>query len=455
MDKRNKKWWTFPRWSDEFEHGVDEYIENTFASKSHGDEIYCPCVMCLYLYWHPRIVIKQHVICNGFAPRTDILSEAWTDNKRENVIVDNNVSLDPNDDIEGLLKDTSREGPNEDAKKFLKLVEEGQQELYTGCKKFTRLAFTIRLFVYKCDFKLTNVAFSALLELFKDALPDDAKLPSFNEAKKSLKVLGLDYTKIDACPNDCMLYWEENENATSCHVCGTPRWKSNDMENVEGKTHKIPAKILRYFPIKKKRLQRLFMCQETAKYMTWHVNGREKDGLLQHPVDGQAWKDFDKSYPMFSEEPRNVRLGLATDGFNPFHTMSIVHSTWPVILINYNLPPWMLMKHEYLMLALLIPGPLSPCNDIDIYLQPLIKDLKDLWEFGLESYDASTNERFDMRAALVSTISDFPGYAMLSGWSQGKMACPCCHYDTNSKWLDHSHKWCYRDHRPFLELSHP
>ncbi|XP_056688619.1 uncharacterized protein [Spinacia oleracea] len=136
--------------------------------------------------------------------------------------------------------------------------------------------------------------------------------------------------------------------------------------------------------------------------------------------------------------------------------MSIVHSTWPVILINYNLPPWLLSKSEFLMLALLIPGPLSPDNDIDIYLQPLIKDLKDLWEFGLETYDASTNKRFDMHAALMSTVSDFPAYAMLSGWStKGRKACPCCHYDTQSRWLDYSRKFSYRETRIFLDPAHP
>ncbi|XP_010668255.3 uncharacterized protein LOC104885252 [Beta vulgaris subsp. vulgaris] len=419
-----KNWWTFARWSDEYEQGVDEYIEKTFATKSQGDQICCPCEICHYRYWHRRNVVRDHIICNGFVPRLDKLFELGEDNKREKVTVDHNVSSNMNDDIEGLLHDTLREGPNEDAKNFFKLIEEGQQELYPGCKKFSKLSFTIRLFLLKVDYKLTNVAFGAILELFREVLPD-AKLPSsFYEAKNSLKALGLDYSKIDACPNDCMLYWEEHADATHCHVCKTPRWKLNDKDDMdEGKTHRVPAKILRYFPVKK-RLQKLFMCPETARHMTWHANGREKDGYLQHPADGQAWKDFNREYPKFAEDPRNLRLGLATDGFNPFHSMSIVHSTWPVILINYNLPPWMLMKHEFLMLSLLIPGPLSPGNDIDVYLQPLIKDLKDLWEFGLETYDASCDKRFDMHVALISTISDFPAYAMLSGWStKGEMAC--------------------------------
>ena len=57
----------------------------------------------------------------------------------------------------------------------------------------------------------------------------------------------------------------------------------------------------------------------------------------------------------------------------------------------YNLPPWMSMKPEYCMLSLLIPGPRSPGNDIDVYLQPLIEELKELWELGVETCDYSKN----------------------------------------------------------------
>ena len=138
------------------------------------------------------------------------------------------------------------------------------------------------------------------------------------------------------------------------------------------------------------------MCSKTAEILRWHEEGRLKDGKLRHPADAQAWKDFDIKHPDFAIDPRNIRLGLASDGFNPFRTMSISHSTWPVLLMAYNLPPWMCMKAEYCMLSLLIPGPRSPGNEIDVYLQPLIEELKVLWESGVETYDASNNQTFQM-----------------------------------------------------------
>nr|GEY40945.1 hypothetical protein [Tanacetum cinerariifolium] len=44
---------------------------------------------------------------------------------------------------------------------------------------------------------------------------------------------------------------------------------------------------------------------------------------MQHPVDGKTWKDFDTKYLDFAAEPRNIRLGLVADGFNPFGNVSV------------------------------------------------------------------------------------------------------------------------------------
>ena len=63
------------------------------------------------------------------------------------------------------------------------------------------------------------------------------------------------------------------------------------------------------------------------------------------------------------------------DGFNPFGNMSSQYNIWPVVLMTYNLPPWLCMKQAYLVLTLLIPSPKVPGNDIDVYLEPLVDEL--------------------------------------------------------------------------------
>lgn len=81
---------------------------------------------------------------------------------------------------------------------------------------------------------------------------------------------------------------------------------------------------------------------------------------MRHLADARAWKEFDSLHRDFSKDPRNVRLGLASNGFNLFRAMNVMHSTWPVILIVYNFPQWLCMKKPSFILSLLIPGPKSP-----------------------------------------------------------------------------------------------
>jgi hypothetical protein len=46
----------------------------------------------------------------------------------------------------------------------------------------------------------------------------------------------------------------------------------------------------------------------------------------------------------FTVEQRNIHFGMALDGVNPFSNQSLSHSTWPVLLVNYNLPAWLVTK---------------------------------------------------------------------------------------------------------------
>ena len=90
------------------------------------------------------------------------------------------------------------------------------------------------------------------------------------------------------------------------------------------------------------------------------------------------------------------------------------------------------MKEPFLIMSLLILGPNSPRKDIDVYLQPLIDKLKELWENGVQAYDASSGEKFQMHAAVLWTINDFSAYGNLFGWStKGYMACPVCNHQTS------------------------
>ncbi len=55
-----------------------------------------------------------------------------------------------------------------------------------------------------------------------------------------------------------------------------------------------------------------------ASLMTWHVNNRSGDGMVRHAVDFKQWHFIDEKCPDFASEPRNIHLGLTTNGINPF-----------------------------------------------------------------------------------------------------------------------------------------
>ena len=98
---------------------------------------------------------------------------------------------------------------------------------------------------------------------------------------------------------------------------------------------------------------------------------------------------FDALYPDFGNEARNLRLGLASDGMNPFGNLRTSHSSWPVLLMIYSLPPWLCMKRKYIMLCMMIAGQRQLGNDIDVYLIPLIEDLRTVWEHGVDVWDGN------------------------------------------------------------------
>jgi hypothetical protein len=102
----------------------------------------------------------------------------------------------------------------------------------------------------------------------------------------------------------------------------------------------------------------------------------ENDGAMGRPSDGEAWKVLDRFDANFASDARNVHLGLATDGFDPFSTNSAPYSCWSVFTVSYNLPPSLCMKFEFMFLCLIVPGPEAPGPRINVMLKRLIEESK-------------------------------------------------------------------------------
>jgi len=48
------------------------------------------------------------------------------------------------------------------------------------------------------------------------------------------------------------------------------------------------------------------------------------------------------------------------------------------------------------MLSIMISGPRQPRNDIDVYLSPLIEDLRLLWDEDVEVFDTYQKVNFNL-----------------------------------------------------------
>ncbi|KAL0559314.1 hypothetical protein IC582_003922 [Cucumis melo] len=475
----NKDWIKLQnKLSVEYREGVSQFLEVAKLHVNDSGRTRCPCKKCMNSMWESLEGVERHLLTVGISPSyvnwiyhgervnlprglERVATHLHHDDEGTSNLFEQNEMLDLLNDLQVPIENEEEteeafenEMPFDDDQQdttslFEDLMNEARNELYPGCSKFSSLNFLVKLMRIKVLNGWSNKSFDMLLKMLKAAFPAGTIIPtSFFEAKRKLHDLGLGYESIHACKYDCILYWKEFGDLQHCPICGESRYKVND-----DKRKKIPHKVLHHFPLIP-RLKRLFASEEGAFDMRWHKNNRvETDDVLRHPADAEGWKHFDREFPEFASDSRNVRLGLASGGFNPFGNMSTSYSMWPVVIIPYNLPPWKCMKESNFFMSLLIPGPRSPGKEIDVYLQPLIEELKQLWTIGVRTYDSLTGEFFQLYATLLWTFNDFPAYGDLSGWSiKGYRACPTCMEDKSSFKI--RGKISFMGHRRFLPKNH-
>ncbi|KAK2653269.1 hypothetical protein Ddye_013125 [Dipteronia dyeriana] len=378
----DKSWMSNDRLSKEYVDGVDQFLAFASAHTTNFELMRCPCQSCANLKFKTPREIRYHLFSKGIDQRYgrwiwhgEVTCTRCSTNGKATFVEQSTYK-----DAANMVKKVQDafEFSKENPKLFENLLEDAEKPLYPGCLKYTKLSTLMRLYNIKGKYGWSDSSFSNSLNSLKDMFPIGNEIPSsMYEAKKTMTALGLEF-------------------------------------------------------------KRLFQSSKIARDLTWHATGREKDGKLCHLVDSPSWKLVDRTWPHFSAKTRNLRLVISADGINPHSSLSSLYSCWPMVMVTYNLPSWLCMKRKFMMLSLLISGPYQPGNDFDVYLAPLIKDLKTLWEVGVEVYDAYKQERFNLWVVLLWTINDFPAYRNFSGSpTKGYFACPICGGKTNSCRLHH------------------
>ncbi|XP_010431497.1 PREDICTED: uncharacterized protein LOC104715823 [Camelina sativa] len=463
----DKSWVWLPRASLEYGIGARNFVNAVTTSLGNPSSMLCPCTHCRNLSHQGIETMFDHLVIRG-------MDEKYKRNSCWSIHGDKKIAQpdeDPSSEFEAydLIRtaffdsdskpSSHSEDQNDDVdsveeSEFRKKLQDAETPLYSICPNYTKISAIMGLYRIKVKSGMSENFFDQLLKMVHEMLPKDNVLPrSTDEMKKFLKIFGFGYDKIHACKNDCILYRKQYADIETCPRCGISRWDRDMNTGEENKG--IPAKVLRYFPIKD-RFRRMFRSKRMAEDLRWHFNNASTDGTMKHPVDSLTWANANDKWPEFAAEPRNLRLGLSTDGMNPFAIQNTKYSTWPVLLVNYNMHPTLCMKAENMMLTLLIPGPTAPSNNIDVYLAPLIDDLKDLWHEGILVYDSFMKENFTLRAMLMWSITDYPALGSLSGCKvKGIQACIVCGKDTPSRWLKFSRKHVYLGNRKRLRPDHP
>jgi hypothetical protein len=154
-----------------------------------------------------------------------------------------------------------------------------------------------------------------------------------------------DYADLDKCPKcGCDRYKRKKDGGDDNNADD-----ENEPDEIRGKNKAnrgAPVRVTWYFCIIP-RLRRWFTRRKETQILRWHDEGRKKlkqEGKFRHPAVAAQWGHINNHFPWFNKDIRIIQFAMRIDGVNPFDNQSSTHSTWPVMLSLYNLPPWLCKK---------------------------------------------------------------------------------------------------------------
>jgi len=261
-------------------------------------------------------------------------------------------------------------------------------------------------------------------QMLPHAFPDIGLIsPEHIQARAQL-LAGVEPELYDCCPgqNACMCFTGEYHDLTKCLVCNEPRFNSKGL----------PRRHFTYIPIVP-RLKAAAESQAFAEVMQYRAEYEHEAGMFGDVFDGENYRHLqespitvhgevlkgDSGEPLgtkYFEDPRDVALGLSTDGF------SVHQSTfWPLIIFLYNLPPTIRFLLQNIFALGIIPG--KPVH-INTFLWPFLQELQKL-ALGVTAFDVLSSQSFILRAFLILIFGDIPAIAMLMRMKGHNGISPC------------------------------
>jgi len=263
---------------------------------------------------------------------------------------------------------------------------------------------------------------NARYERFRYLFPHKITLDSRWRTKKRVATLsGLKPGRVDRCPSGCCCFTGTYASLSACPYCEKPRYKSSGG----------PVKQFQYLPVRS-QLQAMLKDKSVAKQLKYRQTCSRTTGgddetirdifdssIYHNLLEKQVVVNGQTQDHKYFSDPRDVALGISLDGVTYFSRRQ--HSVWPVILINYNLPPKVRTRRDRILCYGVIPGTVQ---NLDSYLIPLRDELNDLAK-GAKTLDPWAEEWFWQHVYLILGFGDYPGISKLTRMKGHNGLHPC------------------------------
>ncbi|KAI5334148.1 hypothetical protein L3X38_024281 [Prunus dulcis] len=212
----DKSWMHSDRRSKAYEFGVEAFLNFAVQNFLTTTHIRCPCVKCVNLKLFGVGIIRDHVYFNGADQsykNWTFHGEPWeaTTNASRNVEEDDGHSKYSFVSEEIDMDDNDFGDFGSDPYEFANVIGDGDQPVYPGCRKYTKLSALVKLYNLKAKHGMSDVGFTKLLilqgNLEKPARYAITRLCFFFNAicAKTVDVSKLDKLEEDVVVTLCLL----------------------------------------------------------------------------------------------------------------------------------------------------------------------------------------------------------------------------------------------------------
>ncbi|BAT91530.1 hypothetical protein VIGAN_07013100, partial [Vigna angularis var. angularis] len=175
----DRSWIDMPRNTNQYMRGLNTFLDFAFTNSGVRGKIVCPCQKCNFKKWQSREEVYEHLIIKPFPKGYTMWllhGERRVNEKAPQVMVEEDGGrVEINDNMCEMINDVfahhcstndmvddddmgaeSSHTRSHDGTNFFELMQDGQQSLYEGCDKYSKLSFLVKLYHIKCLCRISD-----------------------------------------------------------------------------------------------------------------------------------------------------------------------------------------------------------------------------------------------------------------------------------------------------------